>query len=145
MTVSKRTREAVYERDGHQCVVAGFPSLIRAHGACWGGLTVQHCVGRGSGGSRLFDDPELLITMCNSHNGLLTSDAEFARVGRLYGWVKSRNARRDPKLQPVFYVDGWHILAGVKKRRIPDIEAIEYLTLIGVWPTEQPNLRTEIR
>lgn len=132
MTVTQKTRKAVYKRDHDTCIVAGFPTLLRAFGGCWGGMTVQHLTGRGMGGSSLYDTPEHLVTMCAIHNALAESDSEFARVCRVKGWSRDRNAKRDPRLQPVNYGDGWYHLEGDTRALIPDADAIEYLQLIGV-------------
>lgn len=131
MTVTEKTRKAVKLRDGDQCIVAGFTVVCRVFGTCNGPMTMQHTVGRGLGGSHLFDTPDLLIVMCLGHNQLLTSDAEFARVGWEKGWVRSRNSNRDPRLVPTHYADGWYRLTGDDKDKLNDHDALEYMVLIG--------------
>lgn len=127
MTVTAKTRRAVLERDNHQCIAARFPY----HVPCSGPLTMQHTVGRGMGGSKLFDTADLLITMCQGHNVLLTASAEFQAIGKGRGWVRDRNAKRDPRLTPVQYPDGWHRLIGDARVPVPEGDAIEYMVLIN--------------
>ena len=102
-------REALYLRDDYRCVVAqtdaGYDS------PCEGSVSVQHRVGRGAGGSALFDDPSYLITMCIKHNTLAESSADFAETCRRNGWKLPRNrAHVDPVAVPVRYWDGWYEL-----------------------------------
>jgi hypothetical protein len=131
MTVTEKTRNQVHTRDGG-CIVPGVTNLF---GPCFGSRTVQHTVGRGMGGSDLFDTADLLISMCNYHNSLLTSDARFARFGRARGWVRDRNSRRDPRLVPVLYSDGWHRLVGIERVPVPAADALEYMHGIGAIRT----------
>lgn len=101
----ERVRAGVYERDGHTCVVQG--SLPWRRWPCSGILTVQHAVGKGMGGSELFDSPEYLRTMCWHHNTFATMSAEFARACLIYGWTLERNRQDiDPSSVPVRYPDG---------------------------------------
>lgn len=103
MPVSKRTRERVFERDGYMCVDCGTPY----------GLSVQHRVNRGMGGSKGSDRMSNLITMCVTHNVLLESDAEYAGRGRKYGWKVHRNRTVKPEDVPVYYwpLRAWFYLA----------------------------------
>ena len=126
MTVTVRTRKAVYERDGHECVLA---RVNHRFDPCSGPLTLQHTVSRGMGSSKLFDTADLLVTMCNGHNILATSDANFARYCTSRGLVRSRNSTRNPRLIPVHYWDGWHLLEGTVRVRIYPIDAEEYMRL----------------
>jgi len=65
------------------------------------------------GGSKQFDKPAFLITMCLSCNIELESNPKWAEVGRENGWKLSRNAYPpvDPEATPVkmgqrwFYID----------------------------------------
>ena len=132
MTVKQKDRAAVYKRDDHACVLAG---VEHRFARCWGPLTIQHTVNRGAGGSKLFDTPDLLITMCNGHNTLATADADFAQFCKERGLVRYRNSKRDPRLVPVLYLDGWHHLEGVERVPVNANDAIEYLILIGVITT----------
>lgn len=101
----EKIREDIYTRDDHQCICARSAWAIKW--PCWGILTIQHAMGKGMGGSALFDGPELLRTMCLGHNNLLESNAPFARAGLLLGWSLKRN-RKDitPSDVPVRYPDG---------------------------------------
>ena len=128
MTVTVRTRKAIYERDGHECVLA---RVSHHFDPCSGPLTVQHTVSRGMGSSKLFDTADLLVTMCNGHNILATSDADFARYCTSRGLVRSRNSTRDPRLIPVHYWDGWFVLVGDLRSRIHPVDAEEYMKLVG--------------
>jgi hypothetical protein len=98
-------RPGVYFRDGRRCVVHG--SIAADRWPCSGGLTVQHAIGKGMGGSAQFDSPELLRTMCLNHNVLQTSNATFARFCLWFGWALPRHAAHiDPDRYPVRYPDG---------------------------------------
>ena len=128
MTVSARTRKTVYARDNHECILA---RVSHRFNPCSGPLTLQHTVGRGMGGSKLFDTADLLVTMCNGHNTLATSDADFARYCTSRGLVRSRNSTRDPRLIPVLYWDGWYRLEGETRVPVHAGDAEEFMRLIG--------------
>lgn len=101
--VPEAVRQAVYVRDGHQCIVAT-PE-------CFGGLTLQHRVNRGMGGSDRLDTVENLLTMCAGHNTRLEADAPFAEVGRRLGW--KLESWENPLEVAVFSaVGGWRLLTG---------------------------------
>lgn len=93
MSVNSRTRERVFERDGYMCVDCGTPY----------GLSVQHRVNRGMGRSKVPEGMASLVTMCVTHNCLLEADAEYAELGRKYGWKVHRNRIVAPGDVPVFY------------------------------------------
>lgn len=80
MTISAKTRKAIYERDSFRCAAEG-PGCTR-----FTGLTVQHRINRGMGGSKLLDGLENLLTLCSRCNERLESDAAFAELGRERGW-----------------------------------------------------------
>lgn len=102
-------RDTVYARDAVSCVVAG--TISADHWGCRGSRTLQHRVGRGMGGSTLFDTPAYLLTMCTHHNTIAETDASFAAACRLNGWTLPRHrVNLDPTLVPVRYHDGWHDL-----------------------------------
>lgn len=103
--VSETIRRGVYERDGHRCVVST-PE-------CGGGLTLQHRVSRGMGGSHLLDGYENLIAMCLDHNVRLETDAAFAALGRRLGW--KLEAGENPLMVAVFSTvwGGWRVLDAV--------------------------------
>lgn len=75
MAVTDKVRRAVFARDRH-CLHCGLME----------GLTVQHRVNRGAGGSKLRDNPANLIALCGLSNQLLESDAAKAQAGRDHGW-----------------------------------------------------------
>ena len=131
-TIGQRSRDqvdalrpALYMRDDYRCCVSGTP--VGATSPCEGPVTVQHRVGRGSGGSAQFDGPAFLLTMCLRHNVLETSSADFAAWCRTYGWSIRRNALDlDPTRIPVLYRDGWYLLDGAtcdRQRIHPSIAA----------------------
>lgn len=98
-------REPVYIRDGHQCVVAG--STFAAEWPCSGDLTIQHSIGKGAGGSALYDGPECLRTMCGWHNTLAEINSKFAKACLWFGWSIPRGwTTIDPEVVPVRYPDG---------------------------------------
>jgi hypothetical protein len=53
-------------------------------------LVPQHRAGRGMGGSRKRNNYANIIVLCSASNGLLESDANFAGIGRKYGWKISQ-------------------------------------------------------
>ena len=103
MAVSPKLRGDIFARDGLRCVACLTPDS----------LTIQHRVSKGMGGSKKFDTPAFLITMCLSCNIELESNPEKAETGRENGWKLSRNAYPpvDPEQVPVkmgqqwFYID----------------------------------------
>lgn len=103
MPVSSRTRERVFERDGYMCVDCGTPY----------GLSVQHRVNRGMGRAKVSEGMESLVTLCVTHNCLLEADAEYAELGRKYGWKVHRNRVVKPEDVPVYYrpMRAWFYLA----------------------------------
>jgi len=100
--ISKRLREQVFRRDGDRCVACGR----------WTGLTIQHRVSRGMGGSKLFDTIPYLLTLCGICNARLESDSKFAELGRVNGWKLHRNQNPpvDPTAVPVNYFGQWYLL-----------------------------------
>lgn len=126
MTVTQKTRGEVYRRDAG-CIVQG---VTQRFGSCFGPRTVQHTVGKGMGGSKLFDTTDLLIEMCNRHNVLLTTDADFQAFGKARGWVRDRNAKRDPRLTPVLYSDGWFRLEGSVRVPMQTPQALDLIKSI---------------
>jgi hypothetical protein len=105
-------REQVYVRDDYHCIAAGFVGQDNVD-ECAGRLTPQHRVGRGFGGSALFDRPGYLLTMCIWHNTLAERDADFADLCTTNGWSIPRHSpgATDPTKVPVLYSDGWYVLA----------------------------------
>lgn len=102
MAVSKQTRERVFERDGYMCVDCGTPY----------GLSVQHRASKGIGGSKNADNMSNLLSMCTTHNCLLEADADYAELGREYGWKVHRNRVVTHADVPVFYrpLQAWYLL-----------------------------------
>lgn len=119
-TAVNRVREAVFIRDKNRCVVEGTPVGVNI--PCVGELTIQHSVKRGMGGSARFDKPVYLRAMCSHHNSLDASDARFNEMCKVNGWSVPRwVADRDMiACVPVRYADGWHLLNGMERIRIPD-------------------------
>lgn len=102
----ERVRADVYARDGHRCLVSASP-WARID-PCSGALTIQHAIGKGMGGSTLFDGAEYLRTMCWHHNELQPKDAIFADLCLRMGWAIERNRKPmlEPATLPVRYPDG---------------------------------------
>lgn len=75
-----RIREQIFDRDERACLA----SVVG--GPCSGGLTIQHAIGRGMGGSAALDRPSLLRTLCSGHNGLIEASAEFRAIAEINGW-----------------------------------------------------------
>ena len=102
MTVPKKNRRLVYQRDDYRCVSCGTTE----------GLTIQHRINRGMGGSRsgALDRVENLLVLCGIENQRLESDHGFAREG-LYRGYKLRSWE-NPLEVPVRYPDGDFYLTG---------------------------------
>lgn len=128
-----KVRQLIFERDGGDCIAA------KVFGFCGGGLTVQHRVGRGMGGSAQYDTPAHLVTMCATHNELQTANATFAEICKSRGWSVPRWAvDRVPVSDiPVYYPGrGWYLLAADGSvRKITRVQAVPVmLALYGqVW------------
>jgi len=125
-------RPMVELRDDYRCVVS--MTEWGKTNPCTSGLTMQHRVGRGAGGSALFDGPAYLIAMCQHHNTLETSSADFAAVCLDNGWKLPRN-RVDvvAATVPVRYWDGWYLLesGSCLRWRISDTEAARLMAAAG--------------
>lgn len=137
MSIGKRSRaqvaairQQVLDRDDHVCVVRG--SIWSTVQPCGGALTIQHRVGRGMGGSAMFDAPSSLLAMCAVHNGLAEASAEFAKYCQRNGLsIPRRIAAQFPIGRiPARYVDGWHLLDGTKRFMIPDSVAEDLMAEI---------------
>lgn len=90
MTVSPKVRTQVFERDLKCCVACGSSY----------GLTIQHRINRGMGGSKTLDGYANLLTLCFACNTALESDAAFAEKGRRMGWKVHRNRGDRPRRHP---------------------------------------------
>lgn len=137
MSIGKRSRaqiakvrQDVFDRDGSCCVVQG--SIWGTIQPCGGALTIQHRVGRGMGGSAMFDTPNSLLAMCAVHNALAEASSEFGKYCQRNGlsvprWV----AASSPVSRiPVRYSDGWYLLDGLKRYQIPDNVATDLMVEI---------------
>jgi hypothetical protein len=128
-----KVRAGIFERDGQQCLAAG------VFGFCGGGLTIQHRVGRGMGGSAQWDTPAHLITLCATHNELETASAAFAEICRSRGWSIPRWVMDRMKASdvPVYYPGrGWYLLAeDGTVDKISRVQAVPvFLSLYGeIW------------
>jgi 5-methylcytosine-specific restriction endonuclease McrA len=109
--IPKKKRDIIIARDGERCVACG---------AVWQ-LTIHHRINRGAGGSKLFDEFQHLLTVCNPCNVSFESSAEIAEMARSLGYKLSRNANPavDATQVPVYYqyLSTWyHLDANGKKR-----------------------------
>ena len=103
MTISNKIRKLVFSRDENQCVACG--SLQN--------LTIHHRVNRGAGGSKLFDSPAFLLTMCIICNGRFESDVDYARKAKIFGYKIQRNQKEiKPETIEVYYCKSnqWFLL-----------------------------------
>jgi hypothetical protein len=91
-----------------------FDKYLNRDRGCWhcgstgDDLIPHHRQNRGMGGSKLRDVPSNIIALCSEANGLLESNANFAELGRQFGW-KLRN-HEVPTQVPVFGHGGWWLL-----------------------------------
>ena len=102
-----KLRKMVYERDNYECLSKA------VYAPCSADITIQHRVGRGMGGSALYDaHTAFLLVLCNRHNTLETANADYHRICKRFGWSVPRWVvdRWDITEVPVFYWDGWHYL-----------------------------------
>lgn len=137
MSIGKRSRAqvakvraSVLDRDDHICIVQG--SIWSTVQPCGGGLTIQHRVGRGMGGSAQFDAPSSLLAMCAFHNALAESSAEFAKYCQRNGLsIPRRVAALFPIARiPARYSSGWFLLDGLNRYPIPDSVAVDLMAEI---------------
>jgi hypothetical protein len=121
----EKSRPIVYARDGKRCVAYG---SLWAY-SCGGAMTLQHRVGRGAGGSALYDAPAFLVTFCAAHNSRAESDPVFAEFCRLNGWSLRRSyAEQHPISRvPIRYPDGWQLLSGEGRFAISETTARELM------------------
>lgn len=95
--VPERTRQMVYERDGHRCVKCGRTSH----------LTIQHIRARGMGGTRdpRINAPSNLITLCwwsTDGSGCHPWVEDHPELAERAGWSRPRSSGP----APVLYSDG---------------------------------------
>ncbi len=121
--VTKRTRELVLARDGG-CVAKG--QILHR---CSGGLTVQHIINKGLGGSDLHDGPGWLVTLCWDLNVLLEQRADLERQARDLGLSFPRNWT-PPPAAIVHYIDGWYRLLEDGTREPYETEWDTYLEVV---------------
>lgn len=88
MAVTDKVRRTIFARDQY-CLHCGLSE----------GLTIQHRINRGAGGSKHRDNPANLIALCGLSNQLLESDAAFAQTGIAHGW--KLRSWEDPFTTPV--------------------------------------------
>jgi len=102
MAITPKLRQMIYDRDGNCCVACG----------SFDNLTLQHRINRGMGGSKLYDSPAHLVTMCLACNLGLESDYGQAERGRFNGWKISRNTKpiANPESIPVKIGNEWFYL-----------------------------------
>ena len=134
MSIGKRSRKQVdavrqdvFDRDNNVCVVHG--SIWAMLVPCSGGLTIQHRVTRGMGGSAKYDEPPYLLAMCAVHNALEPGSSEFREFCERQGysvprWVLNRFAITRV---PVKYDYDWYLLGGTERYKIPERTAQEML------------------
>ena len=71
-------------------------------------LIPHHRQNRGMGGSSVRDVPSNIIALCAEANLLLESNAEFAELGRKFGW--KLRSHETPTEVPIFGHGGWWLL-----------------------------------
>ena len=124
MSIGKRSkaqtdklRRQVYERDNYECVSKA------VYAPCSADNTIQHRVGRGMGGSALYDaEGAFLMVMCGRHNTLETADADYHKICTQLGWSVPRWVVDQWSITevPVFYWDGWHYLVAGERVKTTD-------------------------
>lgn len=83
----------------------------------------QHRINRGMGGSKVLDRPANVIVMCSSANGLIESNAMWAKRARDYGWKLSR--WDSPETTPFWDIatGTWNLINNIYGRTITQKEA----------------------
>jgi len=78
----------------------------------------QHRVNRGMGGSKVLDRPANVIVICSSANGLIESNATWAKRARDYGWKLSR--WQEPEAEPFYDLANgtWNLIDNIYNRVI---------------------------
>jgi hypothetical protein len=89
MTISKKVRQQVIDRDGC-CPCCGDVYM----------LTIHHRINRGMGGSRKRDNLANLMVLCSQTNQALESDPVWQRRAIEYGW--KLRPWDDPTFIPVY-------------------------------------------
>jgi 5-methylcytosine-specific restriction protein A len=113
---SQKVRQAVYARDEWLCVLAGLQQL----GPCVDGLSLQHRVPRGTGGSTVdwINDPANLATVCGDgtrgHHGWLEQHRTAAeRLGLIVRRARTADATWQRLQATPVYVRGlWFLPDG---------------------------------
>jgi hypothetical protein len=130
MTVTPKTRREVIARDRQTCQWCGIWVDVTA-----GAYSLQHRRARGMGGSKRIDTdlPSNLVTMCGSGvtgcHGYIESHRDAARQRGF-----TLRDRDRPELVPVLdHIGQWLRFDALGGRElISEIDAVEYLLLIGV-------------
>lgn len=118
----KRLLRALDARDGHVCAFHGPYCETDT-------LVPNHRANRGHGGRPSAMVLENLIWVDSALNGLIESDARWAREATRRGIKISSFAR--PADIPVRYADGWYLLT-MPRTPIRDDEAAELMALHGI-------------
>lgn len=110
---TKETREAVYARDEHRCVMCGAVSL-----------TFQHRRAVGQGGSKILPPPIDGLALCAVCNNACEHELQDRALA--HGW-KVRRWVTKPECVPVYYPRdfAWYRLEGVRRVRISSEVAME--------------------
>jgi len=120
--IPKRIVKGVLERDNQECVISG-PD-------CVGVATVaDHRVNRGSGGSKVLDDPRNLVASCGICNGWKeTATGKWLVILRERGVRVEKAATNQESLsraieRPVAYPDGrkFFLLPGFLREEIVEV------------------------
>jgi hypothetical protein len=104
-----------------------FEKYLARDKGCWhcgtngDDLIPHHRINRGMGSkNHLANQPSNIITLCAEANGLLESDAAFARLGRKLGW-KLRSFE-NPVDVPIFGHGGWWLLTNDFRKFLVEAE-----------------------
>ena len=121
--VTDATRRVVLARDDYQCVARG-----QLPGECSGHLDMGHLIGRGIGGSDLYDTAAWLTTQCRRHNGDIEDVPETRAMAIRLGLKIERKPGLIPVHALVRYPDRvWYLLINTTKERADR----EYPWLVG--------------
>lgn len=110
---TNETRQAVYARDGHRCVMCGALAL-----------TFQHRRAVGQGGSKILPPPVDGLALCGVCNAACEHEMQDRALAN--GW-KVRRWVQHPERVPVYYPHefAWYRLEGTRRVRISSEVALE--------------------
>jgi hypothetical protein len=136
---SAKLKAIVFDRDGNRCVIAG-PN-------CTGvAVDPDHRANRGSGGSKVLDIPENIISACRLCNGMKEDVDRERRADLIARGLRVEKAATNAvtvercRLRPVMYPDGWFFLEGNSRREVAGDVAVALMIAHGAIRVEDRHM-----